>query len=160
MGHNLAMLEKLSQSRLQLFHRAEDVSGRTVMDVNGEVVGTIEDLLVDTARRMVRFLQVGSGGVLGIGREHFLLPIEVVESIRPDAVQVNQTREHIGAGPVYQPDLVLGQAFYQGVYDHYGYPPYWDQTDVGARYSFPSGGDTVVRAEQNPPRRNAERFKT
>jgi len=51
-----------------------DIRGRTVIDQNGNEIGKIDDLLMDPQSRRVRFLQVTSGGFLGIGGKMLLYP--------------------------------------------------------------------------------------
>ncbi|MDQ3926208.1 MAG: PRC-barrel domain-containing protein [Actinomycetota bacterium] len=49
------------------------------MDVNGEQIGSVEDLYLDAREeglvRAVRFLDVSAGGFLGMGKKHFLVPV-------------------------------------------------------------------------------------
>ena len=45
-----------------------DIRGRTVIDSDGAEVGTVDDLLIDEEEDRVRFLRIGSGGILGMGR--------------------------------------------------------------------------------------------
>lgn len=132
MNTDLNTLEKLSQSKLALADVSENLRGRKVFDANGEDIGTVEDLMVDPSSRQVRFLQVGTGGFLGIGRDHVLIPVEAIESIGPDTLRVNQTRERVGGGPIYQPDLVLERDDYRGIYEYYGYAPYWEEGRIVA----------------------------
>jgi sporulation protein YlmC with PRC-barrel domain len=128
-------LYSLSDERLTLTDPAEDVRGYTVIDRHGEDIGSVEDLLVDEGERKVRFLQVKDGGFLGMGGRMFLIPVDAITRIHDDHVHVDQTREHVGGGPVYDPDVVSEDAFrqeafreggyYHGVYGHYGYSPFW-----------------------------------
>jgi sporulation protein YlmC with PRC-barrel domain len=52
----------------------EDVRGRKVMDRQGEEIGKVDDLMVDEREFKVRFLEVASGGVLGLGATKVLIP--------------------------------------------------------------------------------------
>ncbi len=54
----------------------------------------------------MRFLEVGSGGFLGIGETTFLLPVEAVTKVDEDSVRVNQRRDRVAGAPKYDPDLV------------------------------------------------------
>ena len=49
-----------------------------VYDRDGEKIGTMKDLYVDTEEGDVRFLDVGAGGFLGLGEKHFMVPMEAV----------------------------------------------------------------------------------
>ena len=71
-------LMKLSETDLTPASKDEDIRGRAVMDSTGEKIGEVKDLMIDEGESKVRFLQVGAGGVLGIGDKHFLIPVDAV----------------------------------------------------------------------------------
>jgi sporulation protein YlmC with PRC-barrel domain len=129
-----ARLIRLSDTELTVANPAEDVRGRKVVDREGEEVGDVGDLLVDDRETKVRFLEVSSGGFLGLGATKFLIPVEAISRISEDAVYLNQMRQHIAGAPRYDPDLIhqeaaegeyAGTGYYRDVYGYYGYPPYW-----------------------------------
>lgn len=136
----MATLHKLSDEKLTVKDPEDDVRGRKVLDKAGNDVGSVHDLMIDEIDFKVRFLQVSSGGFLGMGGTMFLIPVDAVTSITPDAVHVDQTREHLAGVPRYDPALATGTAdfdpgYYDGLYDYFGYAPYWDP---GYRYpAFP-----------------------
>ena len=68
-------LVRLSDSKLTVANRAEDIRGREVLDKNGGNLGKVDDLMIDDVEHKVRFLQVESGGFLGLGRPWFLIPL-------------------------------------------------------------------------------------
>lgn len=101
----------------------EDIRGRMAKDKDGHDLGTIEGLLVDDAEQKVRFLEVASGGFLGLGQTKSLIPIEAITRITPDEVYIGHTREHVAGAPRYDPDLVPTDLHYFfNLYPYYGYP--------------------------------------
>jgi sporulation protein YlmC with PRC-barrel domain len=126
-----AALVRLSDTNLALADRSEDIRGRDVLDISGEELGEVDNLLVDERDHKVRFLQVSSGGFLGLGATKFLLPVEAITRITPETVYVNQSRERVAGAPHYDPDLV-DERYVSDLYGHYGYPPYW-----GPDYKYP-----------------------
>jgi len=125
-------LIRLSDTDLTLADRAEDIRRRKALDMAGEELGEVDDLLIDEREQKVRFLQVTSGGFLGLGATKFLLPVEAIMRITDDAVYINQSRERVAGAPDYDPTLV-DERYVRDVYSHYGYPPYW-----GPGYEYPS----------------------
>lgn len=129
-------LLRLSDTDLTVANPAEDIRGRRVVDKDGEDIGEVDDLLIDEPESRVRFLEVASGGFLGLGETQFLIPVEAITRISEDTVFVNQTRQQVAGTPPYDPDLIneeVGEESYYGrVYRHYGYPPYW-----GPGYVYP-----------------------
>ena len=101
----MATLRKLGDTGLTVADPNEDVRGMKVIDRSGEELGEVDDLMIDDREHKVRFLRVASGGFLGIGESHFMLPVEAITRISEDEVQVNQTRERIAGSPRYDPDL-------------------------------------------------------
>ena len=101
----------------------EDIRGRMAKDKDGHDLGTIEGLLVDEAERKVRFMEVGSGGFLGLGESKSLIPIEAITRVTPDAVYIGHTREHVAGAPRYDPELVETRLdYFFNLYPYYGYP--------------------------------------
>jgi sporulation protein YlmC with PRC-barrel domain len=62
--------------------------GKDVFDPHGQRMGRVEDLYIDRQEREVRFLEVGTGGFLGIGERRFLVPVEAVTRVSEDQVTV------------------------------------------------------------------------
>jgi sporulation protein YlmC with PRC-barrel domain len=129
---NTAQLVKLGDTEMTVADPSEDVRGRTVVDRNGEELGTADSLLIDEQEGKVRFLQIASGGFLGIAQDMSLLPVDAVTRITADRVVVDQTREHVAGAPAYDPDLAFDRGYYGSLYGYYGYTPYW-----GAGYVYP-----------------------
>jgi sporulation protein YlmC with PRC-barrel domain len=126
-----ATLVRLSDSNLTLANRAEDIRGRTVLDMAGEELGKVEDLFIDEQDHKVRLLEVSSGGFLGLGATKFLIPVDAIRRVTDDAVYISQSRERVAGAPRYDPALV-DERYVSDVYGHYGYPPYW-----GPDYRYP-----------------------
>ncbi len=70
-------LVKLSESEdIRVQEPWQDIRELDVYDINGEQIGSVEDLYVDREAQLPRFLDVAAGGFLGIGKKHFLIPVE------------------------------------------------------------------------------------
>ncbi|MFI7674190.1 PRC-barrel domain-containing protein [Actinophytocola sp. NPDC049390] len=119
-----APLVRLGDTELTLAERDEDVRGRDVLDPHDDKVGEVDDLIIDHVERRVRFLDVGAGGFLGLGKDKVLIPVDAVTSVA-DTVHVDTEREHVAGSPAYDPDLVLDRTSTASFYDYYGYVPYW-----------------------------------
>jgi sporulation protein YlmC with PRC-barrel domain len=126
-----AALVKLSDTNLTLASRAEDIRGRDVLDTAGDEIGKVDDLLIDEQEQKVRFLQVSSGGFLGLGATKFLIPVDAIMRMTEDAVYISHARERLAGAPRYDPSLV-DERYLSDVYGYYGYSPYW-----GPDYRYP-----------------------
>lgn len=111
----------------------EDVRHRKVKDRHGEDIGNVDDLMIDTDESRVRFLVVGSGGFLGIGKDKTFIPVDAITSITDEEVRIDQTREYVAGTPAYDPDLVDQTPYFEDVYGYYGFGSFW-----GPGYVYPA----------------------
>jgi sporulation protein YlmC with PRC-barrel domain len=121
----MATLVKLGETDLTVADPAEDIRGRTVVDRDGAEIGEVQSLLIDEQEKKVRMLEVQSGGLLGLGGETRLVPVDAITRIDEDTVQIDQTREHVHASPPYDPELAVEESYYGDLYGYYGYAPFW-----------------------------------
>jgi sporulation protein YlmC with PRC-barrel domain len=129
-------LLRLTDSGLRLADQGADIRGKKVYDSAREEIGKVHDLLIDEAERKVRFLEVASGGFLGLGDTKVLIPVEAVTGITEDEVRINQTRSRIAGAPRYNPDLIE-EPFLNDVYAYYGaWTPFWGPGYVYPRYPY------------------------
>ncbi len=128
-------LYRLSDTHQTVADRAADVRARTVVDKHQLEIGTVEDLLIDDEENKVRFLRIGSGGFLGMGKEHFLVPVDAVEA-HLDRVVITRDRERLKDAPDYDPDLAYDDTYYSDLYGWWGYGPYWAPGYVYPRYPY------------------------
>jgi sporulation protein YlmC with PRC-barrel domain len=110
----------------------EDIRGRKVVDSSGEKIGTVEDLLVDREASALRMLRVEHGGVLGFGATPSFIPVEAVSRVGDDEVCIDQSRDQVADAPRYAPELADEPDYYIGLYDYYGYSPYWSSMTAPA----------------------------
>ncbi len=115
-------LIKLRDSDLPRGETAKALLDTDVYDRDGEKMGTVKDLYVDTEDEDVRFLDVGAGGFLGLGEKHFMIPMEAVTDTSGSGVTIGQSREKVEGSPELDTKGVPEDAYQQEVYDYYGYP--------------------------------------
>jgi sporulation protein YlmC with PRC-barrel domain len=127
-----ATLVRLGDTGQTVADPAEDIRGRTITDRDGAQLGTIDELLIDTAEHKVRFLRIVHGGILGLGATPSFIPVDAITDVSADAVTIDQTSEKVAAAPAYDPELADVPAYYDNLYAHYGYMPYW-----GPGYMYP-----------------------
>ncbi len=115
-------LTKLSEVDLRLEEPWQDIRGLDVYDINGEQIGTIEDLYVDREARLARFLDVAAGGFLGVGKKHFLVPVEdVSRDVSEERVTVTQPQDKVLGSPEFDPDVVPNPDLQRAIHAYYGH---------------------------------------
>ena len=92
-------LVRLGDSGFVPVNMEDDLCGKDAHDPHEQRMGRVEELYVDRQKREVRYLEVGSGGFLGIGEGHFLVPVEAVTRVSEARVTVEPDRTEKVDGP-------------------------------------------------------------
>lgn len=119
-----AILLKLVDTGQTVADAAEDVRGRTVKDAGGNTIGKVQNLLVDDRENKVRMLRVEHGGILGFGATASFVPVNAIDRITETTVYLREPGSRIAAAPPYDPELEDQAAYYNSVYDFYGFAPF------------------------------------
>jgi hypothetical protein len=99
-----------------------DLRGRRVVDSQDNEIGNVAGLYVDRAERKLRFMHVVTQGFLGLGRRHYLLPIEEVTDENPAGmVQLRHDLETIQRAPEYDPHTLPSEDYQLAIREHYGH---------------------------------------
>ncbi len=121
----LPTLSHLGDNDRTIASSDKDIRGRMVKDKDGLDVGKVEGLLVDDSDSKVRFMEVGSGGFLGLGETKSLIPVDAITKVTADEVYISHTREHVAGAPRYDPDVVHDDShFFSDLYPYYGFMGY------------------------------------
>jgi sporulation protein YlmC with PRC-barrel domain len=92
-------LVRLGDSDFVPANPEDDLRGKAVYDAQGQRMGSVGDLYIDRKEREVRFLQVGAGGLLGMGEKNYLVPVEAVVEVAEDRVTIEPGRTEKVDGP-------------------------------------------------------------
>ena len=131
-------LRRLSDANLTVANPDYDIRCRKVIDRNCDEIGDIDDLMIDDREQRVRFMRVGTGGLLGIGETKLMIPIDAIARITEDAVGINQSRDFAADAPPYDPALVndVSDDYWGRTYGYWGYGPYWAPGYVYPAYPY------------------------
>ena len=125
-------LERLGSSAIPLEDPAEDVRGRTACDRIGQPIGPVEDVWFDIQQRRARLIEMSHGGLLGIGKSHLLVPVDMIRGTDAENVYLDRDREVVIDGPEFQPEQIEDlEAHYTDVYAWYGVAPFWQTEGQG-----------------------------
>lgn len=101
------------------------VEGTTVYNLQGDKLGSIDDLVIDKRTGQVRYAALEFGGFLGIGTERYPLPWNMLKyDTDKDGYVVNIDKRQLEGAPRYTEDEAPNYTDDYGrkVYDHYGFP--------------------------------------
>ena len=115
-------LVNLNDTDLHLDEPWQDLRGLDVYDFNDDKIGSVDDVYVDREQRQARLLDVGAGGVLGVGKKHFLVPVEGVKrDLDGDRLTVEHPKEKVMESPEFDPDDGPRSDLQRAVYAYYGH---------------------------------------
>jgi len=119
-GQQPSNLTKLSESDLPLEEPWQDIRDLEVYDVAGEQIGSVADLYVDRETRLPSYLDVSAGGFLGVGKKHFLVPVEEVSrDVGEERVTVTVRKEKVLNSPEFDQDVGVPAGDLQRAIDAY-----------------------------------------
>jgi hypothetical protein len=83
-------------------------------------VGNVTGLYVDRYERKLRFIQVTSPGFLGLGRRHYLVPIEEIADETRGMVQLAHDEATVKRAPEFDPHTLPTEGYQRAIREHYG----------------------------------------
>ena|SRR5690242_144744 len=113
---------------------AGTLKGDRVRNTAGEDLGKIDELMIDIPTGRIAYAVLSFGGFLGMGNKLFAVPWEAftVDESEHELV-LNVDKNTLESAPGFDkdnwPDMADPQWGSQ-VYSHYGYKPYWDETET------------------------------
>jgi len=100
----------------------DELRNRGVYASTGRYLGHVDHLYVDDDRKL-RFVDVVTGGFLGLGRKHHLIPAEAITEQALNALTLGVDEETVeGAPTIPNPLVAPGEDHQRALYEHYGYP--------------------------------------
>ncbi len=101
------------------------VEGTNVYNLQGDKLGSIDDLVIDKRSGQVRYAALEFGGFLGIGTDRYPLPWNMLKyDTAKDGYVVNLDKGQLEGAPRYTEDELptYSDDYGRKVYDHYGMP--------------------------------------
>ena len=124
----MAQVQPARSSRRVL--AASTIKGDKVVNLQGENLGNIEDLMIDLERGRVGYAVLSFGGFLGMGDKLFAIPWEALTvDMAEKRLVLNVDKELLKRAPGFDknnwPDMT-DRTWGNELYSYYGYKPYWD----------------------------------
>lgn len=102
---------------------AENVRGYDVRAIDNQRLGRVDDLIIEESTGRVRFLKIGDGGVLGLGRTHRLVPVDVVKGVSGDYVFLDVSPMQFEDAPKWRP--LADPTYVMEVLRYFGAQAFW-----------------------------------
>jgi sporulation protein YlmC with PRC-barrel domain len=122
----------------------EKIIGSKVINLKGETLGKIENLVVDIDTGRIVYAVLESGGFLGIGDKLLPIPWGSLAALPSEAIFfLNQSKEQMEKAPAFDRKNVpnMGDMRWgEGIFKHYGATGYEPFAPMGYSYSGGYGG--------------------
>lgn len=122
----------------------EKIIGSKVINMKGESIGKVENLVVDIDTGRILFAVLESGGFLGIGDKLLPVPWESLAALPSEGLFfLNQSKEQMEKAPAFDKNNLpnMGDMHWgEGIYKHYGFIGYEPRGPMDSRYDYAYGG--------------------
>lgn len=109
--------------------RASRVIGTSVFNMDGDKIGSVEDVMLDKTSNNVMFAVVGFGGFLGMGEKYHPLPWSTLDYNKDhDGYVVPYSKDQLKNGPADSISELTkddGMTLRDQTYQYYDAPRYW-----------------------------------
>jgi sporulation protein YlmC with PRC-barrel domain len=107
----------------------DDVIGKSVVNLNGEDLGQIQEVVIDAAAARLTYAVVSFGGFLGIGDKLFAVPwVSLKYGSAQDVFVMKADKKLLENAPGFDrnnwPDM-SDPTHLSEIYKYYGSEPYW-----------------------------------
>jgi sporulation protein YlmC with PRC-barrel domain len=114
--------------------KTSDIEGRSVIGLDDEHIGSIEDLYLDYDEHSIRNATVDVGGFLGIGAKTVLIPFEMLQWSGAN-VYLPVQRQVLEDAPEFDPEAAYYRSYEEQVTQAWGTDIYWTQPGYGTNHS-------------------------
>ena len=126
----MGIVEETQVVENKTFLPTTTIKGSKVINVNGEHLGMLEEVMIDPEEGKIAYAVLSFGGLLGIGNKLFAIPWEVLESSRGDYIlRIDKSVLEKTEG-FDKEEWSLTHDELVKVYAYFGIQPYW-QTKMG-----------------------------
>lgn len=126
---NVSATANDSHTSRPLVLSAGTLIGDQVVNLKGENLGKVEELMIDTNEGRVSYAVVSFGGIMGFGNKLFAIPWGLLSIDTENRYfMLNVDREVFENAPGFDKDnwpQMTSRDWISNVYQHYGVPPYW-----------------------------------
>ncbi len=108
---------------------SDKVEGTAVFNMQGDKLGTVDNVMIDKREGNVAYAVMSFGGFLGMGEKHHPLPWKTLNYDEGrDGYVVNLSKEQLKDAPTFdrnEQDRLYDRNYGESVHKYYGVAPYW-----------------------------------
>lgn len=109
--------------------KASSIIGTDVVDLKGDNLGDIKEIVIDPGSGRVAYVVVSFGGFLGMGEKLFAIPFSTFKfDVSKDAYVLDIPKEQLKAAPGFDADhwpSMADEQWNRDLHTYYKRPPFW-----------------------------------
>ena len=109
---------------------ASSMAGNVVRNLEGDVLGKIEELMVDLDDGRITYAVLSFGGFLGLHDKLVAIPWDALTvDLEAHEFILNINKERLESAPGFDKEnwpQMADREWAQNIYEYYGHRPYWD----------------------------------
>jgi sporulation protein YlmC with PRC-barrel domain len=121
-------------------YMVEKIIGSKVINLKGETLGKIENLVIDIDTGRIVYAVLESGGFLGIGDKLLPVPWKSLAALPSEGIFfLSQSKEQMAKAPAFDKSNLPNMAdvhWGEGIFKHYGVPEYEQRRDLAYDYDY------------------------
>jgi sporulation protein YlmC with PRC-barrel domain len=122
-------------------YMVEKILGSKVINLKGETLGKIEDLVIDIDTGRIVYAVLESGGFVGMGDKLLPVPWKSLAALPSEGIFfLNQSKEQMAKAPAFDkgnlPNMAADMPWGEGIFKHYGVPGYELRGDMAYDYAY------------------------
>jgi ribosomal 30S subunit maturation factor RimM len=124
------------RSGLMIFN-SYDLIGATVKDSHGELMGIVQEVMVDSGGHAFAIVNHGDYDLYGVSGVNTPVPFQELQISQTkggqDMVVLKTDMEHLDFAPYLDPTKRFDRKTEANIYEYYGIQPYWPQGSTAAK---------------------------
>jgi sporulation protein YlmC with PRC-barrel domain len=113
--------------------RVSRLLGKEVVNANGENLGSVYDVVIDSQTGRIAYMVLSFGGFMGIGEKLFAVPAKALQP-QPggDKMVLNVEKDRLKDAPGFDRDNwpnLANREWGTQVHEYYGVTPYWQESE-------------------------------
>ena len=110
---------------------ADTLEGNRVVNLTGEDLGKITDVMLDVQRGRIAYAVMSVGGFLGIGDKLFAVPWSAMSlDVERKCFVLDANKERLDTAPSFYKDhqpTMADPTWTESIHEYYGSRPYWEE---------------------------------
>jgi hypothetical protein len=115
-----------------MMFNSSDLIGAPVKDSHGELMGIVNEVMVDSGGHAFAVINHGDYNLTGPGGINTPVPFEELRISQKkggqDTIVLKTDMEHLDFAPYLDPLQTYGRQYEANIYEYYGIQPYWTRS--------------------------------